>query len=170
MALTIAASNYLVQYPLFNNWLTYGAFTFPLVFVIEDLSNRLRGARFATRIVLFGFIIGIILSFATATTRIAAASGATFLISGLCNVFVFHRLRNLAWWKAPLISSVFAATLDSSLFFALAFAGTELPWLKLALGDLVVKLWMVVCLLPLYRLLYPFLTACLVRRSSSQYS
>ena len=168
MAITIAASNYLVQYPLLNNWLTYGAFAYPCVFLIEDLSNRLRGAKFAARVVLFGFVVGVLMSFAISTARIASASGGAFLISGLCNVFVFHRLRKLAWWKAPLISSLLASVLDTFLFFALAFAGTDLPWFNLALGDLGAKLLMLVCLLPLYRLLYPRLTSSLAYRAGRQ--
>ena len=163
MAVVIALSNYLVQFPLphdrLGNWLTFSAFSYPIAFLIEDVANRTRGIAFAKRIVFFGFIVGVILSFATAPIRIAVASGSTFLVSGLCNVLIFHRLRHMQWWQVPLISTALSSVLDSAMFFSLAFAGTQTPWAQFAMGDLAVKLLMSVLFLPFYRFLYPLLGA-----------
>ena len=155
LALVLAVSNVLVQYPI-NDWVTYGAFSYPLSLLVVDICNRLKGAAFAYRIVLIGFVCGMILSYVFSTPRIATASVVTFLIIQSLNVYVFDRLRNRQWWQAPLISSSLSSSVDSFLFFSLAFLLTPVPWFTLALGDLIVKLITVLSVLPLYRLLSVF--------------
>ena len=150
MALVLLISNILVQYPI-NDWITWGAFSYPFAFLVTDLSNRLRGAAFARRVVYTGFLIGILLSWWFADPRIAFASGCAFLFAQLGDVWVFDYLRRGAWWRAPMVSSALASTLDTLLFFSVAFAGSGLPWLTLAFGDLFVKILMILILLPPYR-------------------
>lgn len=156
LALILAISNVLVQYPI-NEWVTYAAFSYPLTLLVVDICNRLKGAALAYRIVLVGFVCGMILSYLFSTPRIATASVITFLIIQLLNVYVFNRLRHRQWWQAPLISSSLASTIDSFLFFGLAFALTTMPWVTLALGDLIVKLATVLLVLPLYRIISLYL-------------
>ncbi len=132
MAAIVVASNILVQF-LFGNWLTWGAFTYPLAFLVTDIMNRLYGVAAARRVVLAGFIVGLICSFIgtqimgefgpLVTLRIAIGSGLAFLTAQLLDVAVFNRLREGTWWKAPLTSSVIGAAVDTALFFSIAFSG-----------------------------------------------
>jgi len=139
MVLIVVSSNVLVQYPL-SDWLTWGAITYPFSFLVVDLANRYHGPRMARRIVYVGFVVALVLSAWLATPRIAVASGTAFLCAELMDVTIFNRLRRHAWWKSPLVSTLFASVLDTAVFFTLAFAGTDMPWITLALGDLGVKL------------------------------
>jgi len=139
MVLIVVSSNVLVQYPL-SDWLTWGAITYPFSFLVVDLANRYHGPRMARRIVYVGFVVALLLSAWLATPRIAIASGTAFLCAELLDVTVFNRLRRHAWWKPPLVSTLFASIVDTAIFFTLAFAGTDMPWVTLALGDLGVKL------------------------------
>jgi len=138
MVLIVVSSNVLVQYPL-SDWLTWGAITYPFSFLVVDLANRYHGPRMARRIVYVGFVVALLLSAWLATPRIAIASGTAFLCAELLDVTVFNRLRRHAWWKPPLVSTLFASVVDTAIFFTLAFAGTDMPWVTLALGDLGVK-------------------------------
>lgn len=171
MAVTVAASNVLVQYPFahfgLQDLLTWGAFTYPVAFLVTDLANRNHGAAAARKVVYAGFAVAVLLSVWLATPRIALASGTAFLVAQLIDVLVFDRLRERAWWQAPLISSVIGAVVDTALFFSIAFAarfavldtglgledgslgfpvpflGGEAPlWVSLALGDFCVKIAM----------------------------
>jgi len=139
MVLIVVSSNVLVQYPL-SDWLTWGAITYPFSFLVVDLANRYHGPRLARRIVYVGFVVGLLLSAGMATPRIAVASGTAFLCAELLDVTLFNLLRQHAWWRPPLVSTLFASVLDTAIFFTLAFAGTEMPWVTLALGDFGVKL------------------------------
>ena len=139
MVLIVVSSNVLVQYPL-SDWLTWGAITYPFSFLVVDLANRYHGPRMARRIVYVGFVVALVLSAWLATPRIAVASGTAFLCAELLDVTIFNRLRRHAWWKPPLVSTLFASVVDTAIFFTLAFAGTDMPWVTLALGDLGVKL------------------------------
>ena len=139
MVLIVVSSNVLVQYPV-SDWLTWGAITYPFSFLVVDLANRYHGPRMARRIVYVGFVVALLLSAWLATPRIAVASGPAFLCAELLDVTIFNRLRRHAWWKPPLVSTLFASVVDTAIFFTLAFAGTDLPWITLALGDLGVKL------------------------------
>ena len=152
MAVVVTASNVLVQHPL-NDWLTWGALSYPFAFLVTDLTNRRFGPRGARRVVLVGFACAVALSAWLANPRIAAASGSAFLIAQLADVQVFDRLRNGSWWQAPLVSSALGSILDTALFFSLAFAGTGLPWTTWALGDLAVKAGFALALLVPFRLL-----------------
>ena len=152
MTVVVVASNILVQYPI-NDWITWGALTYPVAFLITDLTNRRLGARWARRVVYVGFALAVILSIALATPRIAIASGSAFLCAQLLDVFIFNRLRERDWWQAPLISSVLGSVIDTALFFSLAFAGTGDPWITWAIGDLGVKLAVAMTMLIPFRLL-----------------
>lgn len=152
MVAVVVGSNFAVQVPI-NDWLTWGAFTYPLSFLVTDLSNRAFGAARARRVVLVGFAVGVALSVAFAGWRIGAASGTAFLAAQLLDVHVFDRLRQGTWWRAPLVSSVLASVLDTAVFFSLAFAGTGLPWVTWGIGDLAVKLAMALACLAPYRAL-----------------
>ena len=154
MTVVVVASNYLVQYPV-NDWVTYGAFTYPIAFLVTDLTNRVFGANKARWVVFIGFSLAVVFSSYFATPRIAAASGCSFLLAQLCDVFLFDKLRRAAWWRAPLISSSIASLLDTVLFFTLAFIGTGLPWITWAVGDYTVKLFVAVIMLLPFRLLMP---------------
>ena len=156
MALVIVLSNVTVQYPI-NAWLTWGAFTYPLVFLVSDLTNRALGPSAARQVAWVGFAIAVLLSGALAPWRIALASGTAFIVSQLLDVLVFNRWRRASWWKAPLIGSQVASVVDTGVFFFLAFAGTGLDWWRLAGGDLLVKAAMAVLLLAPYRVLLPHL-------------
>jgi hypothetical protein len=158
MIAIVVASNVAVQYPI-NDWLTWGAFTYPVSFLVTDLTNRHFGAAKTRRVVYAGFAAAVLLSVYFAGWRIALASGSAFLAAQLLDVFVFDRLRRQAWWKAPFISSFFASALDTALFFGLAFAGTAVPWVTLGLGDFAVKLFMASTLLVPYRLLMAVIKA-----------
>ncbi|MDT8439010.1 MAG: VUT family protein [Wenzhouxiangellaceae bacterium] len=139
MLLVVASANYLVQFPV-NDWLTWGAVTYPVSFFITDLTNRLRGPAAARRVVWAGFALGVVASVWLASPRIALASGTAFLTAQMLDIRIFDRLRDQAWWQPPLVSSVIGSGVDTALFFALAFAGTGFPWITLALGDYAVKL------------------------------
>jgi len=139
MVVIIVSSNVLVQYPL-GEWLTWGAITYPFAFLVVDLANRYYGPRTARQIVYIGFIVALLLSAWLATPRIAIASGTAFLCAELLDVTVFNRLRRRIWWQPPLVSTLAASVLDTAIFFSLAFAGTDVPWVTLALGDFGVKL------------------------------
>jgi hypothetical protein len=139
MVLIVVSSNVLVQYPL-SDWLTWGAITYPFSFLVVDLANRYHGPHMARRIVYVGFVVALVLSAWLATPRIAVASGTAFLCAELLDVTIFNWLRRHAWWKPPLVSTLFASVVDTAVFFTLAFAGTDMPWVTLALGDLGVKL------------------------------
>lgn len=185
MAAIIAGSNYLVQFPVhatlgginLADLLTYAAFTFPVAFLVTDLTNKLFGPAAARKVVVAGFIIAVIVSIIVASPRIAIASGSAFLISQLLDVSIFDRLRTGTWWRAPLISSMLGAVVDTFVFFSFAFAAslsflgegldfavqpapllgvmaTEAPrWVSWALGDLVVKVSMALVLLAPYGML-----------------
>ncbi len=155
MTVVVAASNFLVQFPI-NDWITWGALTYPVAFLITDLTNRRLGMRAARRVVYVGFGLAVTLSIYLATPRIAIASGSAFLIAQLLDVQVFDRLREREWWQAPLVSSVLGSVIDTALFFTLAFAGTGLPWMTWAVGDLGVKLGVALCMLIPFRLLLAF--------------
>ena len=138
MAAIVVASNILVQF-LFGQWLTWGAFTYPLAFLVTDLTNRIYGPSQARRVVLAGFAVGVICSFIgtqimgefgpLVTLRIAIASGLGFLTAQLVDVAVFSSLRGRAWWQAPLASTLIGATLDTVLFFTIAFSAA-LTWIE----------------------------------------
>jgi uncharacterized PurR-regulated membrane protein YhhQ (DUF165 family) len=175
MAVVVLASNILVQYPIhafgLQDWLTYGAFSYPFAFLVTDLSNRYLGAARTRRVVYVGFVLAVILSLWLATPRIAVASGVAFLAAQLTDVGLFAALRRGAWWVAPFASSVVAGALDTVLFFGIAFhcgdvagfgtieagfarlgldgACQDLPWINLALADYGVKLFMAaLCVVP----------------------
>jgi uncharacterized PurR-regulated membrane protein YhhQ (DUF165 family) len=146
MTVIVAVSNVAVQYPL-NDWVTWGTLTYPVAFLVTDLTNRAYGPARTRRVVYAGFVCAVILSVWLATPRIAFASGTAFLVAQLCDIYVFDRLRRRAWWQAPLGSSAIAATLDTALFFSLAFYGTMVPWVTLGLGDVVAKFAMAAIML-----------------------
>lgn len=152
MAGIVLVSNILVQFPL-NDWLTWGAFSYPVAYFVTDVCNRRAGPALARRIAWLGFAVGAFLSLLLAPWRIALASSVAFIVSQLLDIAVFNKLRQQSWWKAPFIGSVIASIIDTALFFGLAFAGTEISWLHLATGDLGVKLAMAVLLLAPFRLL-----------------
>ena len=152
MAAVVVASNVAVQVPI-NAWLTWGAFTYPVTFLVTDLTNRRLGPAQARRVVYVGFALAVVLSIVFAGPRIALASGTAFLSAQLLDVWVFDRLRRLPWWQAPLASSGLASLWDTAVFFSLAFAGTGLPWLTWGLGDLAVKAGMALLLLLPFRAL-----------------
>lgn len=149
MAIVVTASNILVQYPI-NVWYTWGAFTYPIAFLITDLTNRRFGVVSARRVVYVGFIFAVILSFCFSASRIACASGLAFLLAHLLDVKIFDLIRQRVWWLPPLLSSLVASAVDTALFFSIAFAGTEVPWVTLAFGDYSVKLAMTLIMLVPY--------------------
>jgi len=152
MSAIVLGSNILVQFPI-NPWLTWGAFSYPVAYFVTDVCNRTSGPALARRVAWVGFSVGLILSILFAPARIAFASGAAFIISQLLDVAVFNRLRRASWWKAPLFGSAAASVVDTSIFFCVAFVGSTIAWLPLAAGDLGVKLFMALALLPPYRVL-----------------
>ena len=162
MGLIVVASNYLVQFPIqyfdLSKILTYGAFSYPITFLITDLANRAYGKIVARKVVYVGFFIGVFLTLFISTNfsdiisiRIAIGSGVAFFIAQNLNVTIFNMLRKRSWYVPPLTSSVFGSIVDTFLFFSIAFYGTDVPWITLALGDLTVKL--VIALL----MFFPFL-------------
>ncbi len=152
MAAVVIASNVLVQFSI-NDWLTWGAFSYPVAFLVSDLVNRRFGPGPARRVAWIGFSVAIIASLLLAPARIAIASGLAFIASQWLDISVFDRLRRGTWWRAPLVATVIAAVLDSFVFWGIAFGGTEGPWLTWALGDLGVKLAVGVLMLLPFRLL-----------------
>tara|TARA_Y100000590_G_scaffold195493_1_gene221932 strand:- start:784 stop:1371 length:588 start_codon:yes stop_codon:yes gene_type:complete len=164
MAFVVAVSNYFVQYPVkfFNleNLLTYGAFTYPVSFLITDLSNRRYGKEGAKKIVYFGFALGVFLTFCFSTDykdlisiRIAIGSGSAFLIAQMIDVNIFDKLRNRIWFTAPLVSSLIGSCIDTFLFFSISFYGTGINWVTLSLGDLLVKIFIALIMLIPFRIL-----------------
>ena len=164
MGIVIIVSNYLVQFPInkFNlqNVLTYGAFSYPITFLITDLANRRFGREKARKLVYFGFTVGILLTLFVSTNfedvisiRIALGSGTAFLLAQLIDIEIFQRLRKHVWFIAPMMSSVFGSIIDTFLFFSISFLGTGTPWVTLAFGDLSVKLLMALLMLIPFRLL-----------------
>ena len=190
MAAVVVASNYLVQFPVnftlgplnLADLLTWGAFTYPVAFLVTDLANRRFGAKTARLVVFCGFVIAVALSVWLATPRIAIASGSAFLVAQLLDVSVFDSLRNRTWWLPPLVSTIIGSCLDTVIFFGLAFSqaagvigpgdafateaapllglfATEAPrWVSWALGDLMVKLAVGLAMLAPYGVLMPVLT------------
>ncbi len=153
MATVVTASNILVSYPI-NDWLTWGAFTFPIAFLVADVVNRHFGSSRARTVAYAGFALAVALSLWLATPRIALASGGAFIIGQLADIAIFNHLRNLKWWKAPLASSTIASAADTAIFFSIAFAGTGLPWVTWAIGDYGVKLLVAgLMLVPFYLLM-----------------
>lgn len=126
MVIVVTVSNIAVQYPI-NDWWTWGAFTYPVAFLVTDLTNRALGPGAARRVVYAGFALAVVLSIWLATPRIALASGTAFLAAQLLDIAIFDRLRRASWWRAPLVSSTLSSVLDTALFFSLAFAGTGDP-------------------------------------------
>ena len=164
MGLLVIASNYLVQFPVnylsLEEVLTYGAFSYPITFFITDLSNRAYGKVVARKVVYIGFIIGVLLTLFISTNfsdiisiRIAIGSGLAFLIAHNIDIKIFDSLRKLHWAVAPLSSSIIGSIIDTFLFFSIAFYGTEVPWITLALGDLTVKLVIALLMLIPFRFL-----------------
>ena len=152
MVVVVAGSNVAVQYPI-NDWLTWGAFTYPVAFLVTDLTNRRLGPDRARQVAYAGFALAVLLSIWLATPRIALASGSAFVTAQLLDISVFDRLRRLPWWQAPLASSGLASVWDTAMFFTLAFAGTGLPWITWAIGDLGAKAAMALLLLLPFRAL-----------------
>ena len=170
MGLVVLASNYLVQFPIkyygLEEILTYGAFSYPIAFLITDLANRSFGKIVARKIVYIGFTIGILftLIFSTNFTdiisiRIAIGSGTAFLIAQLLDVQIFDQLRQKKWFVAPLTSSLVGSTIDTFIFFFISFYGTGIPWITLSLGDLTVKFLVALIMLIPFRLLLGTLKA-----------
>ena len=164
MALIVTLSNYLVQFPFdhfgLENLLTYGAFSYPVAFLITDLANRRYGKNIARKIVYIGFILGVILTLCFSTDfsnliskRIAVASGVAFLSAQLFDIKIFDKLRKKIWYAAPLTSSVVGSVVDTFLFFSIAFYGTEIDWLTLSFGDLLVKIFVALVMLIPFKIL-----------------
>tara|TARA_Y200000002_G_scaffold101645_1_gene82483 strand:- start:231 stop:824 length:594 start_codon:yes stop_codon:yes gene_type:complete len=164
MGAVVIASNYLVQFPVnfyqLKNVLTYGAFSYPITFLITDLANRAFGKKTARYVVLIGFFIGIVLTLFVSTNfediisvRIAIGSATAFIIAQNLDVNIFDVLRNKKWYVAPLTSSILGSIIDTFLFFSIAFYSTDIPWVTLALGDLVVKLIVALIMLIPFRIL-----------------
>ena len=164
MGLAVLISNYLVQFPIhlfsLSEILTYGAFTYPVTFLITDLTNRAYGKMVAKRIVYIGFFIGVLLTFFISTNfsdvisiRIAIGSGVAFFIAQNLDIKIFDLLRKKSWYIAPLTSSLFGSIVDTFLFFSIAFYATGIPWISLAFGDLAVKLFIALSMLIPFRLL-----------------
>ena len=157
MTAVIVVSNIAVMYPI-NDWLTWGAFTYPFVFLVTDLTNRGVGPAGARKVAWAGLVLAVILSVYFADWQIALASGAAFISAQLLDIAFFNRLRSMSWWKAPLIGSIAASVLDTALFFFIAFYGSDMNWMMLASGDLLVKWSLAAVLLMPYRLLLPWVT------------
>ena len=163
MGFVVLASNFLVQFPVkyygLENLLTYGAFSYPVAFLITDLANRSYGKLVARKIVYIGFAIGIIFTLFFSTNfsdlisiRIAIGSGSAFIVAQLLDVKIFDQLRKKTWYVAPLTSSAIGSTVDTFLFFSISFYGTGIPWITLSLGDLAVKILVALVMLIPFRL------------------
>ena len=170
MGVVVLASNYLVQFPInyygLEELLTYGAFSYPIAFLITDLANRSFGKIVARKIVYIGFTIGILFTLVFSTNftdlisiRIAIGSGTAFIIAQLLDVQIFDQLRKRKWYIAPLTSSLIGSTVDTFLFFSISFYGTGIPWITLALGDLAVKIFVALIMLIPFRMLLGTLKA-----------
>ena len=178
MMAVIGVSNVAVQHAI-NDWLTWGAFTYPLAFLVTDLTNRAWGPARARTVAYVGFPFGIGLSIVLAVAadiplwegvRVALASGFAFICAQLFDIALFHRLRRGRWWRAPLVSSLSASALDTAIFFSAAFALTGLPWVTWALGDFGVKVGMAAVLLIPFRLLMPWIVPSLYSDPQTQVS
>ena len=164
MGVVVLASNYLVQFPIkyygLEAMLTYGAFSYPIAFLITDLTNRSYGKLIARKIVYIGFVIGIAFTLFFSTNfsdlisvRIAIGSGIAFLVAQLLDVKIFDQLRKKKWFVAPLTSSFVGSIVDTFLFFSISFYGTGIPWVTLSFGDLAVKILVALTMLIPFRLL-----------------
>ena len=164
MGVVVLASNYLVQFPIkyygLEKTLTYGALSYPIAFLITDLTNRFYGKFSARKVVYIGFLIGIFFTLFFSTNfsdlisvRIAFGSGIAFLTAQLLDVKIFDILRKKKWYVAPLISSFIGSTIDTFLFFSISFYGTEMPWITLSFGDLAIKIFVALIMLIPFRLL-----------------
>ena len=164
MALIVVLSNYLVQFPInyfgLQNLLTYGALSYPIAFLITDLSNRRYGKNVAKKVVYIGFLFGLFITFYFSTNyadlisiRIAIGSGIAFLTAQLVDVNIFDKLRRKSWFIAPLTSSFVGSIIDTFLFFSISFYGTGINWLTLSIGDLFVKITAALLMLIPFRLL-----------------
>ena len=167
MALVVALSNYLVQFPInylgLKNLLTYGALSYPVAFLITDLSNRRYGKNTAKKIVYLGFALGVFITLYFSTNysdlisiRIAIGSGTAFLVAQLIDVNIFDRLRQKEWFIAPLTSSLIGSIIDTFLFFSISFYGTGLNWVTLSFGDLFVKIFVSLTMLMPFRFLLSY--------------
>ena len=164
MGVVVLTSNYLVQFPIIyyglEEILTYGAFSYPVAFLITDLANRSYGKYVARKVVYIGFAIGIVFTLFFSTNfenlisvRIAIGSGTAFLVAQLLDVQIFDKLRKKKWFVAPLTSSLIGSTIDTFLFFSISFYATGIPWVTLSLGDLTVKVLIALLMLIPFRLL-----------------
>ena len=164
MGIIVVISNYLVQFPIkyfeLSEILTYGAFSYPVTFLITDLANRAYGKVVARKVVYVGFLIGILLTLFVSTNfediisiRIAVGSGLAFFVAQNLDVQIFDSLRKKRWFVAPLTSSTIGSITDTFLFFSISFFATGVPWVTLALGDLVVKLFITLVMLIPFRIL-----------------
>ena len=164
MGIIVAVSNYLVQFP-FNYFelkeiLTFGAFSYPVAFLITDLANRKYGKFAARKIVYFGFFLGVVLTLYFSTNfsnlisiRIALGSGTAFLVAQLIDIKIFDKLRKKKWFVAPLSSSILGSTIDTFIFFSISFYGTGVNWITLGIGDLFVKIMVAFFMLIPFRIL-----------------
>jgi len=170
MGVVVLSSNYLVQFPIkyygLEEILTYGAFSYPVAFLITDLANRSYGKLVARKIVYIGFAIGISFTLLFSTNfadlisvRIAIGSGTAFLVAQLLDVQIFDQLRKKKWFIAPITSSFIGSTVDTFLFFSISFYATGIPWVTLSLGDLAVKIFVALIMLIPFRLLLGTLKA-----------
>ena len=173
MGVVVLSSNYLVQFPInyygLEEILTYGAFSYPIAFLITDLANRSYGKLVARKIVYVGFVVGITFTLLFSTNfadlisiRIAIGSGTAFMIAQLIDVQIFNKLRKKKWFVAPLTSSFIGSTVDTFLFFSISFYATGIPWITLSLGDLSVKIFVALIMLIPFRLLLGTLKAAKV--------
>jgi uncharacterized integral membrane protein (TIGR00697 family) len=164
MGAVVLVSNYLVQFPIryygLEEILTYGAFSYPIAFLITDLANRSYGKIIARKIVYIGFFIGVAFTLLFSTNFadlisiiIAIGSGTAFVVAQLIDVQIFDKLRKKKWFVAPLTSSFIGSTVDTFLFFSISFYATGIPWVTLSLGDLAVKIFIALVLLIPFRLL-----------------
>ena len=168
MGVIVLLSNYLVQFPInkygLENILTYGAFSYPVAFLVTDLANRSFGKSVAKKIVYFGFTTGVLFTLFFSTNfedlisiRIAIGSGTAFIIAQLLDVQIFDRLRKKRWFIAPLTSSLIGSITDTFLFFSISFYGTDMPWVTLAIGDLAVKIIVALIMLIPFRMMFGIL-------------
>ena len=164
MGVIVLGSNYLVQFPVkyygLEKILTYGAFSYPIAFLITDLANRIFGKNIAKKIVYIGFFVGVSFTIFFSTNfsdlisiRIAIGSGTAFIVAQLLDVQIFDKLRKKDWFIAPLTSSIIGSTVDTFLFFSISFYATGVPWITLSLGDLAVKILVTLIMLIPFRLL-----------------
>jgi hypothetical protein len=151
MIVVIALSNFLVQFPI-NDWLTWGAFSYPFSFLVTELTNRYYGPQKARFVVYIGFLFGVIVSFVLATPRIAVASGTAFLTAQLLDIVLFNRWRQMGWWQAPLFASMAASFVDTFVFWGIAFGDGSSPWFTWSIGDFLVKIVVDIALLYPFRL------------------